>query len=78
MDKSMEKYKVAIEALDAIFKDMVEAIHLKPDGHNLEELRIYVDNTYSTLNRTALRVKEIKTLLEKELKLNLETWNPPA
>jgi len=78
MDTKTAKFTQEIEVLDAIFADMVEAIHMKPDGHDIEELRIYVDNTYSVLNRTALRVKEIKNQLEKDSKLILETWNPPA
>ena len=61
-----------------MFNDMVEAIHLKPDGNDIEELRLYVDNTYSVLNSTALRVKELKNQLLKDSKLILETWNPPA
>ncbi|MCC6636370.1 MAG: hypothetical protein IT278_01435, partial [Ignavibacteriaceae bacterium] len=48
------------------------------DGNDIEELRLYVDNTYSVLNSTALRVKELKNQLLKDSKLILETWNPPA
>lgn len=78
MDKSQFKFEKEIEVLDQIFNDMVEAVHLKPDGNDIEELRLYVDNTYTVLNTTALRVKEIKNQLLKDSKLILETWNPPA
>ncbi|MBK6680149.1 MAG: hypothetical protein IPI12_02055 [Ignavibacteriales bacterium] len=78
MDKSKFKFEKEIEVLDQMFNDMVEAIHLKPDGNDIEELRLYVDNTYSVLNSTALRVKELKNQLLKDSKLILETWNPPA
>lgn len=78
MDKSQFKFEKEIEVLDQIFNDMVEAVHLKPDGNDIEELRLYVDNTYTVLNTTALRVKEIKNQLMKDSKLILETWNPPA
>ncbi len=78
MDKSKFKFEKEIEVLDQIFNDMVEAVHMKPTGNDIEELRLYVDNTYSVLNSTALRVKEIKNQLLKDSKLILETWNPPA
>jgi hypothetical protein len=78
MDKSKFKFEKEIEVLDQIFSDMVEAVHMKPTGNDIEELRLYVDNTYSVLNSTALRVKEIKNQLLKDSKLILETWNPPA
>ncbi len=78
MDKSKFKFEKEIEVLDQIFNDMVEAIHMKPDGNDIEELRLYVDNTYSVLNSTALRAKELKNQLLKDSKLILETWNPPA
>jgi hypothetical protein len=78
MDKSKFKFEKEIEVLDQIFNDMVEAVHLKPAGNDIEELRLYVDNTYTVLNTTALRVKEIKNQLLKDSKLILETWNPPA
>lgn len=78
MDKSQFKFEKEIEVLDQIFNDMVEAVHLKPDGNDIEELRLYVDNTYTVLNTTAIRVKEIKNQLMKDSKLILETWNPPA
>jgi hypothetical protein len=78
MDKSKFKFEKEIEVLDQIFSDMVEAVHMKPAGNDIEELRLYVDNTYSVLNNTALRVKELKNQLLKDSKLILETWNPPA
>ncbi len=78
MDNKTIKFEKEIEVLDMIFQDMVEAIHLKPDGNDIEDLRLYVDNTYAVLNTTALRVNEIKKQLEKDAKLILETWNPPA
>ncbi|MBN8546447.1 MAG: hypothetical protein J0L60_09990 [Ignavibacteria bacterium] len=78
MDNKTIKFEKEVEVLDLIFQDMVEAIHMKPDGNDIEDLRLYVDNIYATLNTTALRVNEIKKQLEKDAKLILETWNPPA
>lgn len=78
MDKSKFKFEKEIEVLDQVFNDMVEAIHMKPTGNDIEELRLYVDNTYTVLNTSALRVKEIKNQLLKDSQLILETWNPPA
>lgn len=39
-----KKLNKDIEILDTVYSDMVEAIHLKPQGNELEELRLYVDN----------------------------------
>lgn len=72
------KFEKEIEVLDQIYNELVEAIHEKPENQDVEQLRIYVDNTYATLNRTVLRVKEIKNGLTAGQKLIHETWNPPA
>jgi len=78
LDEIELKLNKDISILDDIYTDMVEAIHAKPSGSNLEELRLYVDNLYAILNRTVFRVQEVKNSLNEERKLILETWNPPA
>jgi len=73
-----KKLNKDIEILDTVYSDMVEAIHLKPQGNELEELRLYVDNLYTMLNRTVFRIQEVKNSIAEEKQLLLETWNPPA
>jgi len=77
-EKIEHKFDDDIRILDSIYSDMVEAIHMKPSGNNIEELRLYMDNLYVTLNRTVFRVQEIKNSLNEGKKLIFNTWNPPA
>ncbi|NUN09299.1 MAG: hypothetical protein HUU54_09000 [Ignavibacteriaceae bacterium] len=72
------KFEEEIKILNGIYSDMLEAIHAKPDTTNVEELNNYFGNVYGILNRTALRVKDIKNLLERDKKFIHETWNAPA
>lgn len=71
-------FEKEVNTLDAIYSDMVESIHAIPELKSLENLRLYVDNVYAILNRTAIRVKEIKKDLLADEKFIHETWNPPA
>ena len=77
-EKKELNFDKQLKMLDQVYADMVEAIHNKPSDSNVENLRIYLDNIYVILNRTVFRVQEIKNDLEKQKKLTLETWNPPA
>lgn len=72
------KFDKELKLLDLVYTDMVEAIHTKPNDNNIEELRLYVDNIYTVLNRTVFRVQELKNDLLEDKKLVLDTWNPPA
>lgn len=67
-----------ISLLDKIYKDMVDTLGEKPNPDNHEAMRLYVDNMDNLITRTMFLVKEVKTTLEKDKKLILETWNPPA
>lgn len=71
-------FEKEINMLDEIYSDMLESIHGIPDLKSFENLRIYVDNVYVILNRTALRVTEIRKDLLADEKFIHETWNPPA
>jgi hypothetical protein len=77
-DKKELNFDKEVRLLDQIYADMVDAIHNKPESNNVEDIRIYLDNVFVILNRTVFRVQEIKNDLEKQKKLILETWNPPA
>lgn len=76
--KKQFKFEEEIKLLDKVYSDMMEAIHNKPSDNTLENLRLYADNVYVLLNRTALRVNELKNNLLEDRKLFLETFNPPA
>jgi hypothetical protein len=71
-------FEKEIKMLDLIYSDMVEAIQGKPVSNKIDDLRLYVDNIYSVLNKTAIRVKEVKNDLLADEKFIHETWNPPA
>jgi hypothetical protein len=79
-DKQMREisFENEIKYLDLIYSDMIEALHQKPDENDIEGMRLYMDNIWSVFNRTVFRVTEIKNSLQKDQKLILETWNPPA
>ncbi|HRI47521.1 MAG: hypothetical protein KF721_11585 [Ignavibacteriaceae bacterium] len=72
------KFEEELKLLDAIYTDMLEAIEHKPSTHSLENLILYTDNVYVLLNRTALRVQEIKKAIEADKKFVIETYNSPA
>jgi len=73
------KFEKELALLDKLYLDLVESIHQKPDpGANLEDLRLFVDNAYVTLNRSVAVVREVKATLEADRNLILQTWNPPA
>jgi hypothetical protein len=67
-----------IKFLDLIYKDMIEALHQKPDENDIEGMRLYLDNIWGVFNRTVFRVTEVKNSLLKDKKFKHETWNPPA
>jgi|GEM_PF-747739 len=71
-------FEKEIKMLDLIYSDMLEAIQGKPVSNKIDDLRLYVDNIYSVLNKTAIRVKEVKNDLLADEKFIHETWNPPA
>ena len=74
----ISKLEKDLKLLDLMYNDIVEAIHTKPTNHNYEDLRLYVDNIYSLLNKTVFRIQELKNDLQEDKQLVLETWNPPA
>ncbi len=77
--KETVKFEKELALLDKLYLDLVESIHQKPEpGANLEDLRLFVDNAYVTLNRSVAVVREVKATLETERNLILQTWNPPA
>lgn len=75
---SKKNFSNEIKLLDAIYEDIIEAVHKEPDMNEIESMRLYIENSYRIFNRTIFRVVEIKNLLNKNEKLDSSTWNPPA
>jgi len=49
-----------VKLLDAIYEDIIEAVHNEPDMNDIESMRLYIENSYRIFNRTIFRVVEIK------------------
>jgi hypothetical protein len=78
-NQSSEKnFSSEVKLLDAIYEDLIEAVHNEPEMNNIESMRLYIENSYRIFNRTIFRVVEIKNSLTKNEKLDSSTWNPPA
>jgi hypothetical protein len=75
---SEKKFSDEVKLLDAIYEDIIEAVHNEPDMNDIESMRLYIENSYRIFNRTIFRVVEIKNSLTKNEKLDSSTWNPPA
>lgn len=78
-NQSSEKnFSNEVKLLDAIYEDIIEAVHNEPDMNDIESMRLYIENSYRIFNRTIFRVVEIKNSLTKNEKIDSSTWNPPA
>jgi len=80
MIKEQDKFnfKNELKLLDKMYSEISQAIFEKPDLNNIEEVRLYVDNSLKLFNDLALNVKDLKNSLIKNRDIILETWNPPA
>lgn len=78
-NQSSEKnFSNEVKLLDAIYEDIIEAVHKEPDMNDIESMRLYIENSFRIFNRTIFRVVEIKNSLIENEKLDSSTWNPPA
>lgn len=78
-DQSSEKnFSNEVKLLDAIYEDIIEAVHNEPNMNDIESMRLYIENSFRIFNRTIFRVVEIKNSLTKNEKPDSSTWNPPA
>ena len=75
---SEKKFSNEVKLLDAIYEDIIEAVHNEPDMNDIESMRLYIENSFRIFNRTIFRVVEIKNSLTKNEKPDSSTWNPPA
>lgn len=75
---SEKNFSNEVKLLDAIYEDIIEAVHNEPDMNDIESMRLYIENSFRIFNRTIFRVVEIKNSLTKNEKPDSSTWNPPA
>jgi hypothetical protein len=73
-------FAMEITLLDKLQFELFEAIAQKPGTMDYEEMRLFVDNVYMTLNKTATIAKDVKNMiLNKDFKEPItETYNSPA
>lgn len=77
-EKNKLNFEKELKVLDKMYSEISQAIFEKPDLNNIEEVRLYVDNSLKLFNDLALNVKDLKNSLIKNREIILETWNPPA
>ena len=73
-------FAMEITLLDKLQSELFDAIAQKPGTMDFEEMRLFVDNVYMTLNKTATIAKDVKNMiLNKDFKEPItETYNSPA
>jgi len=77
-DRKMFALEIAL--LDKLQNELFEAIAAKPSTMDFEEIRLFVDNVYMTMNKCATLAKDVKNyLLKKDFDEPItETYNSPA
>lgn len=77
---TQKMFALEIALLDKLQVELFEAISQKPQAMDYDEIRLFVDNVYMTLNKCVTISKDVKNaLLKKDFKdLITETYNPPA
>lgn len=78
MSAKKEMFETEVKILDTMYLELVEALHNKPNDNDIEDMRLYLDNVFTLLNKSALATKEVKNMLIKNRKHTHETFNPPA
>ena len=73
-------FALEIALLDKLQVELFEAIVQKPQAMDYDEIRLFVDNVYMTLNKCVTLSKDVKNaLLKKDYKdLITDTYNSPA
>ena len=73
-------FALEIALLDKLQVELFEAIAQKPQAMDYDEIRLFVDNVYMTLNKCFSLSKDVKNaLLKKDYKdLITDTYNSPA
>jgi hypothetical protein len=77
---TQKMFALEIALLDKLQVELFEAIARKPQAMDFDEIRLFVDNVYMTLNKCVTLSKDVKNaLLKKDYKdLITDTYNSPA
>jgi len=77
---TQKMFALEIALLDKLQVELFEAIAQKPHAMDFDEIRLFVDNVYMTLNKCVTISKDVKNaLLKKDFKdFITETYNSPA
>ncbi|MCI0473691.1 MAG: hypothetical protein L0Y76_08930 [Ignavibacteria bacterium] len=73
-------FSLEIALLDKLQNELFDAIAAKPSTMDFEEIRLYIDNVFMTLNKCTTLAKDVKNyLLNKDFDEPItETYNSPA
>ena len=73
-------FAMEITLLDKLQTELFESIAAKPEAMDFDEIRLFVDNVFMTLNKSVTIAKDVKNmLLNKDFKEPItETYNSPA
>lgn len=73
-------FSLEIALLDKLQNELFDAISAKPSTMDFEEIRLFVDNVYMTLNKCSMIAKDIKnSILKKDFDEPItNTYNSPA
>lgn len=79
-EPNQKMFALEIALLDKLQNEIFEAIAQKPNAMDYDEVRLFVDNVFMTLNKSSQLAKDVKNLLlKKDFKESItETYNPPA
>ncbi|HWQ82292.1 MAG TPA: hypothetical protein VN514_08485 [Ignavibacteria bacterium] len=73
-------FAMEITLLDKLQTELFDSIAAKPEAMDFDEIRLFVDNVFMTLNKSVTIAKDVKNmLLNKDFKEPItETYNSPA
>ncbi len=73
-------FAMEITLLDKLQTELFDSIAAKPEAMDFDEIRLFVDNVFMTLNKSVTIAKDVKNmLLNKDFKDPItETYNSPA
>jgi GTPase len=73
-------FSIEVALLDKLQNELFNAIAAKPSTMDFDEIRLYIDNVYMTLNKCTTLAKDVKNyLLKKDFDEPItETYNSPA
>jgi GTPase len=77
---NQKMFELEVALLDKLQSELFDAIAQKPQAMDFDEIRLYVDNVYMTLNKCVTISKDVKNaLLKKDYKdMFTDTYNSPA